>query len=329
VADRRRASEFEIIARYFRPLAEGRAGALGLADDAALIEVSAGRTLVATTDTMVAGVDFFENDAPDLIARKLLRVNLSDLAAMGAEPVTYLLAVALPENFDETWLAGFCRGLEADQKQFGLYLSGGDTSATPGPATLTIAAFGEIPKGKALLRSGAKDGDAILVSGTIGDGALGLLCRRGTLVPAETKHRDFLISRYHVPEPRVALGAALRGIAHAAIDISDGLIADLGHICETSNLGAVVEWARVPLSAAARESVMAQPGLRDIVLGGGDDYELLFTAAGDDLSAAAAGGKACDVPVTAIGRMRMSRGVTVVDSSGREIAVASPGYRHF
>lgn len=329
MAERHKLGEFEIIARFFRPLAEGKAGALGLTDDAALIDVAEGHTLVATTDTMVAGVHFFEDAAADLVARKLLRVNLSDLAAMGARPVTYLLSVVLPGDFREPWLADFCEGLRADQERFGVYLSGGNTCATSGPATLTVTAFGEVPKGTALLRSGAKSGDAVLVSGTIGDGALGLRALRGEIKPEDGESRDFLVSRYHLPEPRIALAMALRGLAHAAIDISDGLVADLGHICETSGVGAVVEWPHVPLSPAARRVLAADATLREAVLGGGDDYELLFTAAPGTLDAVAAAGKACGVAVTAIGQIRGTAGVTIVDSKGSEIAVASAGYRHF
>lgn len=329
MTDRRGLSEFEIIARYFRPLAFGKPGALGLTDDAALLELSAGQALVATTDTMIAGVHYLERDPPDLVGRKLLRVNLSDLAAMGASPVTYLLALSLPENFEEGWLARFCEGLRADQERFGVYLSGGDTTAISGPAVMTVTALGEVPRGQALLRSGAKTGDIIFVSGTIGDGALGLKVARGGLSGLGPEFGDFLLSRYHVPEPRITLGLGLRGLARAAIDISDGLVADLGHICETSGAGAVIEWPRIPLSEAARKAVASEPNLRDTVLGGGDDYELLFTAAPESRDAIAEAGRACGVAVTAVGRIVAGSGVSVVDSGGSEIGIGSPGYRHF
>ena len=299
--------EFEIIARYFRPLAFGKPGALNLSDDAALLDPSPGQTLVATTDTMIAGVHYLEGDPPDLIGGKLLRVNLSDLAAMGASPLTYLLAISLPENFEESWLARFCEGLRADQERFGVYLSGGDTTAIAGPAVLTVTALGELPRGQALLRSGAKVGDVVFVSGTIGDGALGLQVAQGRLAGVGREFGDFLQSRYHRPEPRVALGVKLRGLAHAAIDISDGLVADLGHICETSGVGAVIEWQRIPLSEAARKAIASEPRHRDAVLGGGDDYELVFTGPAESRDAVAAAGKAAGVAVTAIGRIALHK----------------------
>ena len=323
------ADEFEIIARYFRPLASGCPGALGLADDAALIEPTAGEVLVVTTDTLIAGVHFFERDPPRLIGQKLLRVNLSDLAAMGAKPKVYFLALALPAGFDEVWLAGFCEGLRDDQSEFAITLAGGDTTAIPGPVTLTVTALGEVPKNQALLRSGATAGDTIFVSGTIGDAALGLRVLRGEIGGIRGELRDFLISRYHVPQPRVTLGMALRGLAHAAIDVSDGLVGDLQHVCEASSVGADIEWPRVPLSDAARDVLAVDPEFRSVVLGGGDDYELLFTAAPESSAAIAAAGAKCGVPITAIGRIRKGDGVTVRDSNGGEIAVAAAGYRHF
>ena len=321
--------EFEIIARYFRPLAFGKPGALNLSDDAALLDPSPGQTLVATTDTMIAGVHYLEDDPPDLVGGKLLRVNLSDLAAMGAAPLTYLLAIALPENFEERWLARFCEGLRVDQERFGVYLCGGDTTAISGPAVLTVTALGEVPRGQALLRSGAKAGDLVFVSGTIGDGALGLQVARGRLAGLGRELGDFLLSRYHVPEPRIELGIKLRGLARAAIDVSDGLVADLGHICETSGMGAVVEWQKIPLSEAVRKAVATEPRLRGAVLGGGDDFELVFTGPAESRDAIAAAGKACGVAVTAIGRIVAGAGVSVIDSAGASIEIDSAGYTHF
>ncbi len=325
-----RPGEFEIIARYFRPLAEGNPGALDLADDAAVLEPSPGNSFVVTTDTLIAGVHFFADDSPDIIARKLLRVNLSDLAAMGARPVTYLMALALPEDIAEPWIAKFCEGLTRDQKEFGVWLCGGDTTATPGPATLTITALGEAPKDRILRRSSARPGDVILVSGTIGDAALGLRARRGMLPGLAAADRDFLISRYDLPQPRVELGIALRELAHAAIDVSDGLVADLGHICETSRLGAAVEWPRIPLSPAARQVLATEPALRDSVLSGGDDYELLFTAPRGALNLIERAAADCGVAVSEIGTMAAGPGMPrVMDERGHEIALGQTGYRHF
>ena len=264
--------EFEFIARRLRPLAT-TPGALALTDDAALLDPAAGRQLVLTKDAMVAGVHFLPDDPPGQIAQKLLRVNLSDLAAMGAAPLGYLLALARPKEISDAWLDEFCAGLAADNAAFGIALLGGDTVSTPGPLTLSLTAIGEVPTGSALLRSGAGPGDDVWVSGTLGDAALGLKVLQGALDVTEPA-RTFLIERYRLPQPRLALGQALRGIASAAIDVSDGLVADLGHILETSGVGAALHADALPLSEAARDL----PGARDAALAGGDDYELLFTA---------------------------------------------------
>lgn len=329
MAKRRAAGEFELIATYFRPLAEGYAGALGLADDAALVDVAPGRRLVVTADTIVAGVHFFPDDPPDLIARKLLRVNLSDLAAMGARPLAYLVCLALPKNVGADWLEAFCRGLRADQEEFGLALIGGDTVATPGPIVLSLTALGEAAPGEELRRSGTKPGDLVFVSGTIGDAALGLAARRGGLEALPGKLREQVIARYHLPRPRVELGMRLRRLARAALDISDGLMGDLDHVCAASGVGAVVEWPRVPLSEAARRAVEAEPALVPALLAGGDDYELLFTAAPEVNERVAALARELDLPLTAIGRITEGREVRVIDAEGSEIEIEQLGYRHF
>ncbi len=320
--------EFEIIAKYFRPLAAGCPGALELDDDAALLAPAAGKIFAVTTDTMIAGVHYFESDPADLVARKLLRANLSDLAAMGAEPAGYLLAAALPKPLDEAWLARFCEGLGQDQEEFGVALCGGDTTATSGPAVLTVTALGEVPEGTALRRSGAKEGDDIYVSGTIGDGALGFRALLGEFPDLAAPDRAFLVSRYHLPQPRVSLGAALRGIAHAAIDVSDGLAADMAHICESSRCGAEIEWARTPLSQAARAVVSGNPDARASVLAGGDDYELLFAAAAGAEGKVEAAAAAAGVAVTKIGRMS-GAGLTIRDEKGAAIELEAAGYTHF
>ena len=316
--------EFEFIAARLRPLAAGTAGALDLQDDAALLDPPAGMTLVLTKDAMVAGVHFLTDDPPGAIAKKLLRVNLSDLAAMGASPVGYLLALARARETPETWLAGFCQGLAEDQAAFGIGLLGGDTVSTPGPLTLSLTAIGQLPKGQALRRSGARAGDDLYVSGTLGDGALGLRVLQGKLDPPPAA-RDFLIGRYRLPQPRLALGQALRGLAHAALDVSDGLLADLGHILEASDVGAELWADQLPLSAAARDL----PGARDAALAGGDDYELLFTAPPercDDVSALA---RRLDLPLTRIGQLKAEAGLRVLDAAGREIHSERTGWQHF
>jgi thiamine-monophosphate kinase len=327
MADSKAEGEFERIRRYFAPLAGP--GGLGLTDDAALVDCHAGCRLVVTADAIVAGVHFLPDDPPDLVAKKLLRVNLSDLAAMGAKPLSYLLTTALPAALGANWVAQFARGLAEDQRLYGVSLLGGDSVSTPGPPTLSLTAIGEVAKGAEIRRSGARAGDEVWVSGTIGDAFLGLAVLRGgyrELAPAD---RSALAARYRLPEPRSELGPRLAGPASAMIDVSDGLVADLGHICETSQMAAVVELAALPLSRAARQVVAAAPDLAPRLATGGDDYELLFTAAPAAAAAVRAAGEKAGVAVTPIGRIEPGSGVRLLDAAGGEIALAAAGYRHF
>ncbi len=306
-------SEFGLIAKYFVPLAT-HPGALALSDDAAVLKAEADHDLVMTADALTAGVHFLPDDPPNLIASKALRVNLSDLAAKGAEPVGYLLALALPQSIDDAWLAEFARGLGEDQKTFGVSLLGGDTTATPGPLTIAITAIGRVPHGTMIRRSGAKLGDHVYVSGTIGDAGAGLAILQGKV--AREPDAAFLIGRYRQPTPRVSLGPKLRGFANASLDVSDGLIADLGHIAETSHVRIVVEAEAIPRSDALKSF---DP---DIVRAAtaGDDYEIAFTAS----SPIPAG-----LPVTRIGRVEAGQGVVLLDGQGQEIAVPKAGFTHF
>jgi thiamine-monophosphate kinase len=319
--------EFERVERFFAPLAGP--GGLGLLDDAAIVDCRPGRRLVVTADAMVAGVHYLSDDPPDLVARKLLRVNLSDLAAMGARPLHYLLTTALPAALGADWVAEFARGLAEDQRRFGIDLLGGDSVATSGPAVLSLTAIGEVAAGMEVRRSGARAGDLVWVSGTIGDAFLGLALLQGAYPQLAAEYRAGLIERFRMPDPRVDLGGRLAGIAHAMIDISDGLIADLGHICQTSCVAAVVELPSLPLSPAARSIVDGQPGVRANLAVGGDDYELLFTASAgstraiDDLSSVVG------VPITRIGRIESGEGVRLIDAEGLSIPLDEPGYRHF
>lgn len=320
-------SEFERIARFFAPLA-GQ-GALGLQDDAALIDGPRGTQYVLTADAIVAGIHFFPGDPPRLVAQKLLRVNLSDLAAKGAAPVGYLLTIALTAAEDERWLARFTAGLAADQKRFGLSLWGGDSVKTTGAATLSVTAIGRVAAGKALLRGGARPGDRLYMSGTLGDAALGLkILQQKIGAPAKEGGQTgagerFLIGRYRLPQPRLDLGRHLIGRASAAMDISDGLVADLEHLCAASHVGAVVETERLPLSRAARAALTAKPALLQTILAGGDDYEILFTAP------PSAGRALAKLPVAEIGRIEQGRGVVVLGPSGKPIDLARRGYTHF
>jgi thiamine-monophosphate kinase len=324
----RKTGEFERITRLFAPLAAGFEGALGLTDDAALIRPADGHDLVVTTDTIVSGVHYIGDEPPGLVARRLLRVNLSDLAAMGATPLAYTLNIALPSSLEDAWLEAFVDGLAADQAEFGISLAGGDSVSTPGPVTLTVTAFGEAPAGKALRRSGARPEDRVYVTGTIGDGALGLKARKGALGALAAGHRDYLADRYGLPRPRVACGPRLIGIAHAAIDVSDGLVADLAHIANTAGVAAVVEAASVPLSSAAAAAIEQDPDLRKAVLTGGDDYELLFTAPPDAGEAVAALAREVGVSMTVVGRIKPGNGVRVTDADGNDIPLAAQGFVH-
>ncbi|MGH6927580.1 MAG: thiamine-phosphate kinase, partial [Dongiaceae bacterium] len=277
------------------------------------------------------GVHFLPDDPPDLIGRKLLRVNLSDLAGKGARPLGYLMTCAFPPEIDEPWVAKFVEGLAEDQKEFGLSLVGGDTTATPGPVTLSATVLGAVGRHRLPRRSDARDGDAILVSGNLGDGALGLDVLRNRVPDVDAADRGYLIDRYRLPRPRLALGRALveAGIVHASMDVSDGLLADLGHICSTSGLGADIEWPRLPLSDAAAHLVAREPARRDRIIAGGDDYELLLTVSAGDVPAAMASAARVGVPLAAIGCMRGGADVRIVDEQGREISVGRTGYRHF
>jgi len=315
--------EFGRIRRFFAPLAGP--GGLGLRDDAALVACAPGRQLVITVDAIVAGVHFLPDDPPDLVARKLLRVNLSDLAAMAAEPRHYLLTTALPPGLDDGWVAAFANGLAADQRRYGVALLGGDSVATSGPAVLSLTAIGEVAAGTEVRRSGARPGDRIWVSGTIGDGFLGLAVLRGSYPDLLPEHRARLIERYRVPEPRTELGPRLAGIARAMCDVSDGLLADLGHICEASGVAARVEAGRLPVSTASAATGEATARLAS----GGDDYELLFTAAAESTESVNRLAATLKLPISPIGLIERGGGVRLIDENGEEIAVGNAGYRHF
>jgi thiamine-monophosphate kinase len=319
--------EFGRIRRFFAPLAGP--GGLDLRDDAALLDCGPGRQLVVTVDAIVAGVHYLPDDPPDLVARKLLRVNLSDLAAMGARPRHYLLTTALPAVLDDDWVARFAGGLAEDQRRYGVDLIGGDSVATEGPAVLSLTAIGEVAAGMEIRRSGASPGDRIWVSGTIGDAFLGLAALRGSYPGLPTEARLVLIGRFQLPEPRVELGPRLAGIAHAMLDVSDGLVADLGHICEASGLGASVALTEMPLSPAARQIAAEVPELPLRLATAGDDYELLFTAPPEASETILRLSAELRLPLTAIGTIEPGAAVRLVDADGNIVPVAAAGYRHF
>ncbi len=321
--------EFGRIASIFAPLTEGVPGALGLADDAALLAPD----LVLTTDAIVEGVDFLPDDPPDQIARKLLRVNLSDLAAMGARPEAYLLTTILPARIDDRWLAAFAQGLAEDQQYFGIRLIGGDSGLTPGPMTFSATLIGRAPSQGVVKRAGAVAGDTVFASGTIGDSALGLKVATGQLSLDEPEHAAFLVERYRIPQPRTALGMALAGHASAMIDISDGLVADLDHLCRASCVSAEIDGGRVPLSAAAAAVLAKSSQLLETVLTGGDDYELLFTAPGARASEIMVVAERCGTAVRPIGTICQRPAASpprteVIGSGGGPIQLRRTGWRH-
>jgi thiamine-monophosphate kinase len=319
-------SEFEIIRRYFTHRARG--AVLGVGDDAAIVRARRGTELVATTDMLVAGRHFRHDADPEKLGRKSLAVNLSDMAAMGAVPRWATLALALPRA-DGRWLAAFSRGFMRLARRHGVDLVGGDT--TRGPLNICVQVAGEVPRGRALRRDGARAGDDVWVSGTLGDAALALAAMRGAVRPAPRERRALQL-KLDAPTPRVALGIALRGVARSAIDVSDGLIADLGHICERSRVAAVVEFARVPASAAVKRH-LGRTTAREALLAGGDDYELVFTARRAAREAIARISRRLNLKLSRIGRItRRRRGrplVTVLDPAGRPVRLRSQGFDHF
>ena len=312
-------AEFALIARHFTPLAGP--GALGLGDDAACLAPPAGRELVLTVDAMIGGVHFLPDDPPDLVGRKLLRVNLSDLAAKGAVPIGYLLTVAAPRGTPDGWFSGFAAGLAQDQAEFGTMLLGGDTTSTTGPVALSLTAIGHVAPGTMVHRAGARPGDGIWVTGTIGDGALGLAAAQGRL----TDPTGFLLQRYRLPQPRV--GFAIAGIASAGMDISDGLVQDLGHLCRAGSVTAEVDASLVPLSEPARS---AGADWLPIALSGGDDYELLLAVPPAHEAALRDAARGAGVAVTRIGSFRTGPPrVAVRDPDGQPMAFARSGWSHF
>lgn len=316
-------SEFSIIHRYFqRP--GGRADVvLGVGDDAALLLPPAGQQLAVSVDLLAADVHFYADADPRGIGHKALAVNLSDLAAMGAEPAWATLAVALP-GLDAQWLDAFCGGFFALADRHGLQLVGGDT--TRGPLSIAVQVHGFVPPGKALRRDGARPGDRLLVTGIPGEAALALASLQGKLM-LPTVHRDHLLDRLERPTPRVAQGLDLRGLASSAIDISDGLMQDLGHILQRSGVGARVELARLPDSPAFQG---IEPSLvRDCQLGGGDDYELLLTVPPEHMAAVRTRASHWDCPLSEIGVIEADAGLRLIGPGGERQTVAVEGFDHF
>jgi thiamine-monophosphate kinase len=324
-------SEFDLIRRYFAPLAAQTPGALDLRDDACTLIPPPGQELVLTNDALTAGIHFLRSDPPDQIARKMLRVNLSDLAGKGAKPLGYLMTTAFDPEVDVAWVAAFAAGLVKDQAEFGLTLLGGDTTATPGPLALTATLIGSVPVGRALRRNGAKSGDVLLVTGTIGDGHFGLAANRNELTQLPFAELDYLADRYRLPQPRVTFGTGLtaRGLGHAAMDVSDGLVADLRHLCAASECGARVMLPKVPISPAVAELVAGSPDLLLAAITGGDDYEVLLAAPADQVPAILALGKETKTRVTEIGVITKGKDVIFEDADSQPVNLPKAGFTHF
>lgn len=324
-------AEDSLIARYFKPLATDP-GAFGLVDDAAILSAS-GEDIVVTTDAVVEGVHYLATDPPDTIARKALRVNLSDLAAKGAVPAGFVLTLALRSR-EDAWLRPFADALGEDAKTFACPLLGGDTVSTPGPQMISITIFGRVPKGRMVGRTGAKPGDLILVTGTIGDAALGLDVLTGgaaaTALASDPAAREALILRYRIPQPRNMLAQAVRDHATAAMDVSDGLAGDLTKLCAASGISAMVDVASVPLSPAAAGLVASDAICVETLLAGGDDYEVLCTASPAQSDALMAEGRAVGLAVTAIGTIVAGHEQPrFLDGQGQELALKRLSYSHF
>jgi thiamine-monophosphate kinase len=312
-------NEFSFIKQYLARLSESEPGAFRLTNDAATLTPSPGHSLVLTKDILIENVHFLPHTPPEKIAQKLLRVNLSDLAAMGAKPRAYMLGLGLSKHtLSEDWLKAFVHGLKEDQERFGITLIGGDTTAHAGALFLSLTALGEVPEGEALPRQGSVEGDDIYLSGTLGDAALGLLALRGEI--AKNPH---LITRYELPEPRIALGLSLRGKARAAMDVSDGLLQDIGHMLAPGQ-GACFERSRLPLSPAAESALREAPSLIGTILTGGDDYELLFTA-----PVSARESIECLPGVTRIGKITGNGEVRCLEEDGSILEVEIKGFQHF
>jgi len=320
--------EFELIRTLFAPLSLALPGAFGLTDDVAVLPVPEGHELVLKTDAVVEGVHFHKSDPPETISKKALRVNISDFAAKGASPHAYLLALALPQWPDFAWLEAFARGLGQDQEEFGVALAGGDTVSTPGALTIAIMMTGSVPQGKVIRRNGAAPGDIVFVTGTVGDAGGGL----ELLKTASLEHADWeieLIARYRLPRPRLAFGQALRELAGASLDVSDGLVADLGHMAKASQVRIEVLAGRVPLSAELRKFYGAEASATMRAATAGDDYEIAFTASPDRRSAIEDAASRTHTRVTEIGRVAAGEGVALLDALGKEIFLARKGYAHF
>ena len=330
-SERSASGEDSLIARYFKPIATDP-GAFGLRDDAAIFRAD-GDDIVVTTDAVVEGVHFLPGDPPETLARKALRVNLSDLAAKGAAPAGFVLTLAL-RAVDESWLTAFARGLGEDARHYACPLLGGDTVSTPGPVTISITAFGRVPKGEMVRRTGARPGERIMVTGTIGDAAIGLDILKGgaaaQALSGDATARDRLVGRYRVPEPRNALAEAIRKHARAAMDVSDGLAGDLAKLCAASDVSAVIDAPSIPISNAAKDLLTGGVVNLEDLIAGGDDYEVLCTVPEAASAALVEEARRVGVALTSIGTVvAATERLRFLDDQGGEIPLKRVSYSHF
>jgi thiamine-monophosphate kinase len=328
-----RLGEFDIIAKYFAPLATD-AAALGLRDDAAVLRPPEGQEIVLSCDTIVEGVHFLPDDPPESIGHKALAVNLSDLAAKGAKPYVYLLVLCLPREPSAPWLEAFASGLHELQESAGICLVGGDTTATPGPLSVTVTVLGLVPHGHAVLRLGAKQRDRLYVSGTIGDAHLGLRVLKepglGRTWGLTDEEAEFVVERYRRPQPRNDLMLLVRNFAQAAIDVSDGLVGDVEKLARVSHVGALIEAARIPFSAAARRALEREPHLLETLITGGDDYEIVAAVPEANAASFETEARAKGMSMTMIGRLEGPAGeARVLGPGGQALKLGPKGFAHF
>ncbi|KLN59361.1 hypothetical protein WH96_17835 [Kiloniella spongiae] len=325
-------TEFDLIKSYFAPLTSNYPEAYSLTNDAALISEDPDRSTVVTMDTLVEGIHFFSTDPAEDIARKSLRVNLSDLAAMGAKPKGYTLSISYNASITSEWVKAFTKSLAVDQEAFECHLLGGDTVSTPGPLTIAITCFGSVPRGKCLHRTTGQEGDDVWVSGTIGDSAVGLKLLKKEIKTDNSRAETFLIDRFRIPQPRTLLGIALleRDISQTALDVSDGLLADVNHIAEGSNLQARIISSRIPLSKSF-QNVLKNTLDQGIQLAatGGDDYEILFTTKPKNKEKVIELSEELNIPITRIGALTQGKGTLLLDKNNNEIPITRSGWKHF
>lgn len=321
-----RPGEFALIADYFAPLAGE--GTFGLKDDAATFSVEPGHQLVITQDASAENIHFLDDDPADLVARKALRVNLSDLAAKGARAKCFSVALGLGEDWTEEWIRQFAQGLREDIDQYDIALTGGDTFKTGGGMVISITAIGEIPRDSYVARIGASPGDQLFVTGTIGDGALGLLARRNDLSGISMQDRKYLVDRYQLPQPRLEFAHALRKVATSAMDVSDGLLGDLVKLCDASGVSAELVLSKLPFSSAVKTALEHESNLLETAVTGGDDYEILFTVSPENVGQLMKLANEARIAVTCIGEITSGEGISVFDRHGEKVEFPSLGYDH-